>query len=77
MKLMNAALDEIVLHILQSANKGESSTSEYRLTDVTATTSVVLRSEFLPTKPEVSSSIPGATRFSEQYWAWNGVHSAS
>jgi hypothetical protein len=22
-------------------------------------------------------SIPGATRFSEKWWAWNGVHSAS
>jgi hypothetical protein len=22
-------------------------------------------------------SIPGATRFSEKYWVWNGVHSAS
>jgi hypothetical protein len=24
-----------------------------------------------------SGSIPGATRFSEKYWVWNGVHSAS
>jgi hypothetical protein len=22
-------------------------------------------------------SIPGATRFSEKYWVWNGAHSAS
>jgi hypothetical protein len=22
-------------------------------------------------------SIPGATRLSEKYWVWNGVHSAS
>jgi hypothetical protein len=22
-------------------------------------------------------SLPGATRFSEKYWVWNGVHSAS
>jgi hypothetical protein len=22
-------------------------------------------------------SIPGATRFSDKYWVWNGVHSAS
>jgi hypothetical protein len=22
-------------------------------------------------------SIPGATKFSEKYWVWNGVHSAS
>ena len=28
-------------------------------------------------KLEVSGSIPGATRFSEQQWVWNGVHSAS
>jgi hypothetical protein len=26
--------------------------------------------------PEVPGSIPGATRFSEQQWVWNGVHSA-
>jgi hypothetical protein len=24
-----------------------------------------------------SGSIPGATRFSEKHWVWNGVHSAS
>jgi hypothetical protein len=24
-----------------------------------------------------SGSIPGATRFSEKWWVWNGVHSAS
>jgi hypothetical protein len=23
------------------------------------------------------SSIPGTTRFSEKWWVWNGVHSAS
>jgi hypothetical protein len=27
--------------------------------------------------PEVLGSIPGATRFSEYQWVWNGVHSAS
>jgi hypothetical protein len=27
--------------------------------------------------PEVPGSIPGATRFSEKEWVWNGVHSAS
>jgi hypothetical protein len=38
--------------------------------------SVVWWSEFLATNPEVSGSISGATRFSEQQWVWNGVHSA-
>jgi hypothetical protein len=33
--------------------------------------------EFLATDSEVPGSIPGAIRFSENYWAWNGVHSAS
>jgi hypothetical protein len=37
---------------------------------------VVYRSEFLAANPEVPDSIPGATRFSEQQWVWNGVHSA-
>jgi hypothetical protein len=32
--------------------------------------------EFLAANPEVPGSIPGATRFSESQWAWNGVHSA-
>jgi hypothetical protein len=32
--------------------------------------------KFLPANPEVPSSIPGATRFFEQQWVWNGVHSA-
>ena len=41
------------------------------------TASVVQWSEFLATDTEVPGSIPGATRFSEQYWIWNGVHSAS
>jgi hypothetical protein len=35
-----------------------------------------LWSEFMATDPEVPGSIPGATRFSEE-WVWNGVHSAS
>jgi hypothetical protein len=26
--------------------------------------------------PEALDSIPGATRFSEYQWVWNGVHSA-
>ena len=34
-------------------------------------------SGFLATDTEVSGSIPGATRFSEWQWVWNGVHSAS
>jgi hypothetical protein len=34
-------------------------------------------SEFRATDPEVPGSIPGATRFSEKSWVWNGVHSAS
>jgi hypothetical protein len=38
--------------------------------------SVVQWSEFLATDPEVPSSIPGDTRFSEKQWVWNGVHSA-
>ena len=41
------------------------------------TASVVQWSEFLATYTEVSGSIPGATRFSEQQWVWNGAHSAS
>jgi hypothetical protein len=36
---------------------------------------VVYWSEFLVANPEVPVSIPGATRFSEQQWVWNGVHS--
>jgi hypothetical protein len=36
-----------------------------------------LWSEFLVTDPKVPGSIPGATRFSEKSWVWNGVHSAS
>jgi hypothetical protein len=31
----------------------------------------------LATDPEVLGSIPGASRFSERQWVWNGVHSAS
>jgi hypothetical protein len=27
--------------------------------------------------PEVPGSIPGAARFSEKYWVWNRVHTAS
>jgi hypothetical protein len=30
----------------------------------------------LATDPEVPGSIPGATRFPEFQWVWNGVHSA-
>jgi hypothetical protein len=33
--------------------------------------------EFLATDPEAPGSIPSATRFSEKYCIWNGVHSAS
>jgi hypothetical protein len=29
------------------------------------------------TGPEVPGLIPGATRFSEKFWVWNGVHSTS
>jgi hypothetical protein len=36
-----------------------------------------ISSEFLATDPEVLGSIPGASRFSERQWVWNGVHSAS
>jgi hypothetical protein len=28
-------------------------------------------------RPRAPGSIPGTTRFSEKWWAWNGVHSAS
>jgi hypothetical protein len=35
-----------------------------------------LVSDFLVAKPEVPRSIPGAFRFSEYQWVWNGVHSA-
>jgi photosystem II stability/assembly factor-like uncharacterized protein len=37
---------------------------------------VVQWSDFLAADPEVPSSIPGAARFSELQWVWNGVHSA-
>jgi hypothetical protein len=33
--------------------------------------------KFLATDPEVLGSIPGASRFSERQWVWNGVHSAT
>jgi hypothetical protein len=36
----------------------------------------VPQSDFLIAGPEVPGSIPGATRFSEKQWVWNGVHSA-
>jgi hypothetical protein len=39
------------------------------------TASVVYWSEFLAANPEVLGLIPGATRFSELQWVWNGVHS--
>jgi hypothetical protein len=38
--------------------------------------SVVWWPEFLDVNPEVPGSIPGATRFSEYQWVWNGVHLA-
>jgi hypothetical protein len=34
-------------------------------------------SVYLATDPEVLGSIPGASRFSEKQWVWNGVPSAS
>jgi hypothetical protein len=33
-----------------------------------------IASEFLATDQEVSGSIPGAIRFSEKQWVWNGLH---
>jgi hypothetical protein len=36
----------------------------------------MVASVFLAADPEVPGSIPGATRFSEYHWVWNGVHSA-
>jgi hypothetical protein len=41
------------------------------------TASVVYRSEFLATDPEIPGSIPDVTTFSEKQWVWNGVLSAS
>jgi hypothetical protein len=41
---------------------------------IPSTASEVWWSEFLGTDP---GSVPGATRFSEKQWVWNGVHSAS
>jgi hypothetical protein len=46
----------------------------YRKKKKKKTASVV---EFLATDSEVPGSIPGATRFSEEQWAGNWVHSAS
>jgi hypothetical protein len=40
------------------------------------TASVVYWPEFLAANTEVPGSIPGATRFSEYQWVWNGVHLA-
>jgi hypothetical protein len=37
----------------------------------------IYNSEFLATDPEVLGSNPGASRFSEKRWVWNGAHSAS
>jgi hypothetical protein len=34
-------------------------------------------SKFLSRHPEVPGSIPGVTRFSDKYWIWNMVLSAS
>jgi hypothetical protein len=31
---------------------------------------------YLAANPEAPGSIPGAARFSEEQWVWNGVHSA-
>jgi hypothetical protein len=36
---------------------------------------VVWWSDFLAADPEVAVSIPGAARFSEYQWVWNGAHS--
>jgi hypothetical protein len=44
---------------------------------ILSTASVVWWPEFLATDPDVRGSIPGATRFSEKQWVWNGVHSTS
>jgi hypothetical protein len=41
------------------------------------TASVVLWVGFLATDSEVPDFIPGTAKFSEKYWVWNGVHSAS
>jgi hypothetical protein len=40
------------------------------------TESVVLWSELLAAEPEFPDPIPGATKFSESQWVWNGVYSA-
>jgi hypothetical protein len=39
--------------------------------------SVIQWSEFLASDPEVSGSIPSATRLSKKQWIWNGFHSGS
>jgi hypothetical protein len=39
------------------------------------TASVVKWPGLLAANPEVPGSIPGATRFSEWQWVWNGIHS--
>jgi hypothetical protein len=41
------------------------------------TASVVYWLQFLVTDPEIPGLILGATTFSEIYWFWNGVHTAS
>jgi hypothetical protein len=40
-------------------------------------TELMLIKLIIITNPEVLGSIPGASRFSEKQWVWNGVHSAS
>jgi hypothetical protein len=37
---------------------------------------VLKNRDVIVSDPEVPGSIPGAARFSEQQWDWNGVHSA-
>jgi hypothetical protein len=45
--------------------------------DYHRTPSVVSWSEFPAAGTEVPGSIPSASRFSENQWVWNGIHSAS
>jgi hypothetical protein len=73
----------IYLHVSHTARKGADNpnllTSETQFDAVIlteGTASVVSWSHFLAAGPEVSGSIPGAARFSEYQWVWNGVHSA-
>jgi hypothetical protein len=50
---------------------------KYLVSAYMMTASVVLVVTVPDYRSRGPSSIPGATRFSEEQWFWNGVHSAS